>query len=290
VFAVALTLLTIDTKIPASDAVGTTREMWRALGGTSGRPLHGFVRNHRRGFVYDRLMKHRLFACALVLAAAAGLGAQEPQRPGGPGGPPSPGIALFGALNTERDDALSPAEIDSASAVLKQLDANHDGKLTPDEFPRPAPGGRGPGRGRGGSGGGGEAPAMPTSPDELAAILMAFDKDQDGKLKTSEVPERLQGIFARADADKDGQLTADEIKKAAAAQPAPTGPGRGREGEGRGGPPRRDALFAALDRDGDGTLSADEIAAAPASLRTLDANADGTLMMDEIFAGGRGRG
>jgi Ca2+-binding EF-hand superfamily protein len=237
-------------------------------------------------------MKQRLFACGLVLAAAAGLGAQEPQRFGGPGGPPSPGMALFGALNTEQDDALSPAEIDNAPAVLKQLDANHDSKLTPDEFPRPAPGGRGGGRGRGGSGVGGEAPAAPTSPDELAAMLMAFDKDQDGKLKTSEVPERLQGIFARADADKDGQLTADEIRKAAAAQPAPTGPGRGREGggEGRGGPPRRDALFAALDRDGDGTLSAEEVAAAPASLRTLDANADGKVMMDEVFTGGRGRG
>ena len=31
VFAIALTLLVIDIKVPASDAIGTTRELWRAL-------------------------------------------------------------------------------------------------------------------------------------------------------------------------------------------------------------------------------------------------------------------
>lgn len=124
-------------------------------------------------------------------------------------------------------------------------------------------------------------------------MLMAFDKNKDGKLKKAEVPERLQGIFARADEDKDGVLTPDEIKKTAAAQPSPTAAGRGgpgREGEGRGGPPRRDPLITALDRDGDGALSADEMAASPASLRGLDANGDGILALAEVFAGGRGRG
>jgi Ca2+-binding EF-hand superfamily protein len=132
-------------------------------------------------------------------------------------------------------------------------------------------------------------------------MLMAFDKNKDGKLTKAEVPERLQGVFARADDNTDGVLTADEIKKAAAAQPQPTaagrGEGRGREGEGRGGepggrggPPRRDALFTALDQDGDGGLSADEIAAAPASLKKLDTNGDGILSLEEVFAGGRGRG
>ena len=32
VFAIALTLLVLDVKIPASDAIGTTRELWLALG------------------------------------------------------------------------------------------------------------------------------------------------------------------------------------------------------------------------------------------------------------------
>ena len=236
-------------------------------------------------------MIHQSSVIALVIVAAAGVPAQ-PQRPGGPGGPGSPGFAIFGALDTDSDNALSPAEIDNATTVLKQLDRNGDGKLTPEEFPA----GRG-GPGRGGSGVGEDPPAAPTSPDELVTMLMAFDKNKDGKLTKAEVPERLQGVFARADDNKDGLLTADEIKKAAAAQPQPTAAGRGergREGEGRagepGGPPRRDALFTALDRDGDGGLSADEIAAAPVSLKKLDANGDGILSLEEVFAGGRGRG
>jgi Ca2+-binding EF-hand superfamily protein len=231
---------------------------------------------------------------------SVGFLSQEPQRPGGPGGPGGPpGIAIFAALDADRDNTLNATEIGNAPAVLKPLDRNGDGRLTADEFPagRGGPGGRG--RGRGGSGVGGEAPAEPTSPEELAAMLMAFDKNNDGKLKKSEVPERLQGVFERADDNKDGELTADEIKKAAAAQPSPTAGGRGepgREGEGRrgepgrGGPPRRDALFAALDQDGDGALSADEIAAAPVSLKKLDANGDGSVAFEEVFAGGRGRG
>jgi hypothetical protein len=32
VFAIALTLLIIDIKIPASEGIGTTRELWLALG------------------------------------------------------------------------------------------------------------------------------------------------------------------------------------------------------------------------------------------------------------------
>jgi Ca2+-binding EF-hand superfamily protein len=246
---------------------------------------------------------YRSSIVVLVICAASGARAQEPQRPGGPGGlggPPSPGFAIFAALDADHDNALRAAEIDNASAVLKRLDRNGDGKVTPDEFPtgRGGPGGRGPAGGRGGSGVGNEAPATPTTPDELAAMLMAFDKNKDGKLTKAEVPERLQGLFARADDNKDGVLSADEIKRAAAAQPQPTAGGRGgREGEGRGGepggrggPPRRDALVAALDQDGDGVLSADEIAAAPAALKKLDANGDGILSLEEIFAVGRGRG
>src|SRR5262245_40942993 len=93
--------------------------------------------------------------------------------------PPPPqvsGFAIFSAPDTDHDNALSAAEIDAAASVLKQLDKNGDGKITADEFPtgRGGPGGRGPGgRGRGGSGVGDEPPAQPTSPDELADLLMS---------------------------------------------------------------------------------------------------------------------
>jgi EF hand domain-containing protein len=241
-------------------------------------------------------MHFRLAVLVLMVAAAIGSSAQEPQRAGGaagPGGvPPFAGRVLFGALDTDHDNALNAAEIAAAATGLKQLDRNGDGNVTADELPA-MPAGRGPGgRGRGGSGVGGEAPAEPPSPEELATTLMAFDRNKDGRLAKSEAPERLQGLFARLDENTDGVLTADEIKKGAAAQPLQTparGRGEGREGEGRGGPPRRDPFYAALDKNGDGVLSADEITGAPAALKALDANGDGVIGMEEVFAPGRGR-
>jgi Ca2+-binding EF-hand superfamily protein len=239
-------------------------------------------------------MIQRLAVPALVLLAAVAVQPQEPPRPGGPGGPPGfgRGIAIFQALDTDHDNGLTAAEIDAAPAVLRQMDRNGDGRIAGDEFPA-GRGGR-EGRGRGGSGIGDEAPAAPPTPDEMAAMLMAFDRNKDGKLTKKEAPERLRGMFARADANHDDALTVEEIKAAAAAQPQPTanrgdGP-EGRRGEGgRAGGPPRDVIFSALDQDGDGALSAEEIAAAPASLRRLDANGDGTLALPEVF-GGRGRG
>jgi len=237
-------------------------------------------------------MNQRVSLVAVIALAAGAAAAQEPPRGGGPGGPPSPGFAIFGALDADHDNTLSAAEISNAAVVLKALDRNGDGKIEGDEYPA-GRGGPGRGRGRGGSGVGDEPPATPTSPEELSAMLMAFDRNKDGRLSKDELPERLQGVLARADENKDGLLTDDEIRKTAAAQPQPTAGGRGergREGEGRGGPPRRDALFAALDLNGDGALSADEIAAAPAHLKALDTDGDGALALPEVFAQGRGRG
>ncbi len=78
-----------------------------------------------------------------------------PGGPGGPGGrrmmPPSP---LMEALDANHDGIIDATEIANASAALKTLDKNGDGKLTPDELrpPRPQGGGRhqGPPPGAGG--------------------------------------------------------------------------------------------------------------------------------------------
>jgi hypothetical protein len=54
--------------------------------------------------------------------------------PGGPGGrrmPPSP---LMMALDANHDGVIDASEIANASAALKTLDKNGDGKLTPDEL------------------------------------------------------------------------------------------------------------------------------------------------------------
>ena len=248
-----------------------------------------------------RLTVAALAGLTLGLGAAAGFAwRQDPVPPQGGRGPGRPGMSpVYAALDADRDGTVSAAELANAPGALKGIDRNGDGALSADEI-RPefgpgGPGGRG-GRGRGGPGEPGQTPA--TSPDELAAMLMGFDKDSDGKLTKAELPERLQGLFDRADADKDNALTADEIKKSATsmANPSADGRGPGREGEGRrggrgpGGPMGRDPLVATLDADRDGAISAGEIGAAANTLRALDANGDGQLTPDEIRPFGRGRG
>ena len=240
-------------------------------------------------------MTPKLAVPIIVLLALVVIRAQEPPRQGGPGGfGPPRGFAIFQALDADHDNTLTAAEIDAAPSVLKAMDKNGDGKVTPDEIPMPAGRGRGEGRGRGGSGVGDEAPAAPPTPDEMVARLMGFDTNKDGTLAKAEMPERMQGLFERADSNHDGVLTAEEIKAAAAAQPQPAAnrPGaevrRGEAGREGSGPPR-DALFTALDKDGDGALSADDIAGSAAALRTLDKDGTGSLSLEEIF-GGRGRG
>ncbi|HEX4263607.1 MAG TPA: EF-hand domain-containing protein [Verrucomicrobiae bacterium] len=60
---------------------------------------------------------------------------QGPGGPGGPGGmrrmPPSP---VMEALDANHDGVIDADEIANASAALKKLDKNGDGKLTQDEL------------------------------------------------------------------------------------------------------------------------------------------------------------
>jgi hypothetical protein len=57
--------------------------------------------------------------------------------------------------------------------------------------------------------------------DDLVNTLMSFDRNGDGKLDRSEVPERMQGIFERGDTNRDGVLTLEEIRKLAKTQALP---------------------------------------------------------------------
>ncbi len=159
------------------------------------------------------------------------------------------------ALDTNRDGAISAAEIAAAASALRTLDANHDGMLSEDETAYIYEGRSG-------------------SADEMAGMLMSFDRNGDGKLSREEVPERMQGLFDRGDKNHDGVLTADEIHELALHTPPP--------GETRGG--GRDPVVAALDANHDGVISKEEIDNAPATLRTLDRNGDGKLTADEFRA------
>ena len=80
-------------------------------------------------------MKRSLFAFGLMIGAALlarAVLAQQPVQPGR-ASPPNP---LLEAFDTDRDGALSAAEIDAAAAKLRECDADHDGKLTADELLR----------------------------------------------------------------------------------------------------------------------------------------------------------
>jgi Ca2+-binding EF-hand superfamily protein len=217
---------------------------------------------------------------------------------------------ILNAIDVNHDGTISAAELRDAPARLKTLDTNGDGKLTRDEAAVPfgGRGGRGPGGpggpgGREGRGEGGrgevEAPPIPgPTADELLASLLNYDKNKDGKLEKSEVPERLQGMFDRGDTDKNGVMDAAELRKLAADQAAaPPAPaqrrGGGPGGPGRGGFGPFDPAANALDADHNGEISADEIANASTSLKTLDKNNDGSITEDEVrpaLGDGRGEG
>jgi Ca2+-binding EF-hand superfamily protein len=112
---------------------------------------------------------------------------------------------LNAALDANKDGTIDEKEIKDASAALKKLDKNGDGKLTREEL-RPNM----PGRERAGQ--------LQANGQEMANRLMQFDKNGDGKLSKDELPERMQSLMDRADTDKDGFLTKDEIAKSSAAQ------------------------------------------------------------------------
>jgi EF hand len=99
------------------------------------------------------MMIHLTLALMMGVAASAqppggpgGTGRPDsPQGPGGPGGPggfrPPPFWVLF---DTDHDGVISEQEINNASTVLKGLDKNGDGELTPEELRPPRPEGPGP--------------------------------------------------------------------------------------------------------------------------------------------------
>lgn len=175
-----------------------------------------------------------------LLGVAAGLAAVRGQGPGEGrgrfGGPQM--FPLMQALDADGDGELSAKEIENASAALKTLDKDKNGRLTREEM-FPAFGGMG----RGGMGMGPGA-----NVEETVRTLMAFDKDGDGKLSRAELPERLRALMDRADANKDGFLDRNELSEFARRR-AGRGPGFAPGGRGEG--PRRKGEGPGRDR-GDG--------------------------------------
>lgn len=126
---------------------------------------------------------------------------------------------IIAALDADSDGIISEKEISNATAALKKLDTNKDGKLVAEEImPRPPQfggprGPRGPESQNGGQRLGGSG-SPDNNTDTLVDRIMRNDKNGDGKLSRDEVSGRLSSIFNRADKNKDGVATKDELKAA----------------------------------------------------------------------------
>jgi hypothetical protein len=103
-------------------------------------------------------------------------------------------IRVLGALDTNHDLVLSPAEIANAPASLYLLDRNHDGVLEAAECIRLTP-----------SPWGGEVDPMRSNP-----ALAALDANHDGVISAIEIRDATSSL-KRLDKDYDGYLRPEEL-------------------------------------------------------------------------------
>jgi Ca2+-binding EF-hand superfamily protein len=133
---------------------------------------------------------------------------------------------LFTALDADEDGEISAAEIAAAAEALIEIDANGDGKITPEEVLPP------------------KKELNPFAPKPMRRpppVVEALDIDQDGKLSAEELKNATESLL-QLDANGDGELTGDEMA------PPPPADGGEEQGppppQGKGkhqGPPPRDS-------------------------------------------------
>lgn len=119
-------------------------------------------------------------------------------------------------------------------------------------------------------------------PPSAEAMIQRLDKNGDGKLEVSELPDRAKGHLAAADTNHDGVLSVDELKAAFANAPHDRF-GKGFARGDRGGMGGRDLMR--FDENHDGKIELDEL---PPQLRqrmeSADTNMDGILQESELKA------
>ena len=106
-----------------------------------------------------------------------------------------------------------------------------------------------------------------------ARFLQRFDKNNNGTVEVTELPERMQKWLGKADTNNDGKITVDELKAHAAA--------------------RREEMFKKADKDNNGALTAEEAGRRWERLQVADADKSGSVTraeLDQARAEGKLRG
>ena len=166
----------------------------------------------------------------------------------GPGGPRGmPPFPVMMALDADGNGEISADEINNATAALKKLDRNKNGKLDAEEL-RPEFGGGPPGGGReggfgggppgggreGGFGGGPPGGGREGGQGFADGMLGRYDENKDGKLSGDEIPERMRDRVTQIDTNKDKSIDKAELDAMSRQFSGGRGDG-GEAGRGRGG-------------------------------------------------------
>lgn len=210
-------------------------------------------------------MKKILLASAVLAVLAASVtvtalaqppvGEPRPDGPpprgegGGPNGPPRPPHPVMDVLDADKDREISAEELANATAALKTLDKNNDGKLSDDEIRPPRPEGGPPG-----------GPGRPDGPPHGER-----PRGEDGPPDGPRPPRDGEG---RPERDGEGRPPREGEGRGPRGGEGRPPEGRGPDGRGEGppgrpmGPPNperfvEDAMR--FDTDADGKLSKEEL-------------------------------
>ena len=128
-------------------------------------------------------------------------------------------------------------------------------------------------------------------PPDPAEMVKRFDKNADGKLQVSELPEKMQAFMGKADTDADGVITVEELKAGEEKFRAEHLAKVDTDHDGKVSPEERKAAFekfaeehfAKMDKNNDGALSKDEIGDKRwERLSVADADKNGSVTREEI--------
>ncbi len=128
-------------------------------------------------------------------------------------------------------------------------------------------------------------------PPDPAELVKRFDKNADGKLELSELPERMQKFMAKADTNADGVITVEELKAGEEKMRAEHLAKVDTDHDGKVSPEERKAAFekfaqerfAKMDKNNDGALTKDEVGDKRwEHLSVADADKNGSVTREEI--------